>query len=249
MVHGVPTWSFLYRHLIQALAPRYRCVVPDHIGFGLSDRAPGWSHRPQDHAANLARLIERLGLREVTLVVHDFGGPIGLGAAIQRAGHVARLVLFNTWMWSFRGDREKALIGRFLASAVGRLLYTRTNVSPRVVFRHGFADRSKLGPTVHRQYLGPFAGPADREGNWRLARALLGESDWYDSLWARRDRIRDTPALLLWGTKDVAFREKELARWEALFTAKRVVRLDGVGHAPQEEAPELVVAEMKAFLA
>jgi haloalkane dehalogenase len=81
-----------------------------------------------------------------------------------------------------------------------------------------------------------------------MARELLGSGDWYDGLWARRDRIRDLPALLLWGMRDVAFREKELARWEALFTCARVVRLEGAGHAPQEEAPERVVAEMEAFL-
>lgn len=248
MVHGIPTWSFLYRHLIRALAPRYRCIAPDHLGFGLSDKPADWSYRPPDHAANLAALIERLQLRDVTLVVHDFGGPIGLACAVEQPENVARLVLFNTWMWSFAGDREKTWIGRLLASPLGRFLYTRLNVSPRVIFKHAFADRSKLGGGVHRHYLAPLGTPAERRGNWVMARELLGSGDWYDGLWARRDRIRDLPALLLWGMRDVAFREKELVRWEALFTCARVVRLEGTGHAPQEEAPERVVAEMEAFL-
>jgi haloalkane dehalogenase len=164
MVHGIPTWSFLYRHLIRALAPRYRCIAPDHLGFGLSDKPADWSYRPRDHAANLAALIERLSLRDVTLVVHDFGGPIGLAYAVERPENVARLVLFNTWMWSFRGDREKGWIGGLIASPLGRFLYTRLNVSPRVIFKHAFADRSKLGGGVHWHYLAPLGTPAERRG-------------------------------------------------------------------------------------
>ncbi len=102
MVHGTPTWSFMYRHLIRDLSPRYRCIAPDHLGFGLSDRPAGWSYRPEDQARNLARLIETLGLKDLTLVVHDFGGPIGLAYALDHPENVRRLVLFNTWMWSFR---------------------------------------------------------------------------------------------------------------------------------------------------
>src|SRR5512133_3021901 len=78
MVHGTPTWSFLYRHLVKRLAADYRCLAPDNLGFGLSNKPAGWSYTPQAHADNLRAFIESLGLRDVTLVVHDFGGPIGL---------------------------------------------------------------------------------------------------------------------------------------------------------------------------
>jgi haloalkane dehalogenase len=81
-----------------------------------------------------------------------------------------------------------------------------------------------------------------------MARELLGSGDWYDGLWARRDRSRDLPALLVWGMKDGAFREKELVRWESLFTRARVVRLGDVGHAPMEEAPQRVAAEIQDFV-
>jgi haloalkane dehalogenase len=82
-----------------------------------------------------------------------------------------------------------------------------------------------------------------------MARELLGSSDWYDALWARRDRIRDLPALVLWGTRDIAFRERELGRWAGLLTRARVVRLPDAGHAPPEEAPEAVLRELEGFLA
>jgi len=120
MVHGTPTWSFLYRHLIRSLKERHRCMVPDHLGFGLSDRPRGWSYRPEDQARNLARLIETLALKDLTLVVHDYGGPIGLAYAIDHPENVCRLVLFNTWMWSWAGDRRMEWSGRILGRYLGR---------------------------------------------------------------------------------------------------------------------------------
>jgi haloalkane dehalogenase len=249
MVHGIPTWSFLYRHVIRGLAPRYRCVAPDHLGFGLSDKPPGAAYRPADHAARLAELIRRLDLRDLTLVVHDFGGPIGLACALEHPENVTRLVLFNTWMWSFAGDREKMLVGRAIASPVGAFLYKRLNISPRLIFKHAFADPARLAPAIHRHYLAPLGRPADREASWIMGRELVGSNDWYERLWRRRDRIRDVPALVLWGMGDKAFRHKELARWKGLFTRARVVELSEAGHAPQEEAPARVVREMETFLA
>ena len=125
MVHGTPTWSFLYRHLIRELRPRYRCVAPDHLGFGLSDRPADWSYRPEDQGRNLARLIETLGLKDITLAVHDYGGPIGLAYALDHPENVRRLVLFNTWMWSFAGDRRIAWPARILGGRLGRYLYEK----------------------------------------------------------------------------------------------------------------------------
>ena len=81
-VHGTPDWSFVWRHLIKALSPRYRCIAPDNLGFGLSDKPRDASYAPPEQAANLRQLIEHLGLRDITLVLHDFGGPFGLSYAI-----------------------------------------------------------------------------------------------------------------------------------------------------------------------
>lgn len=98
MVHGTPTWSFLYRHFVKALSGRYRCVVPDHLGFGLSDRPKGFPFTPRAHAANLTALLDHLDLKEYTLVVHDYGGPIGLASALKHPERVRALVIINTWL-------------------------------------------------------------------------------------------------------------------------------------------------------
>src|SRR6185437_9468981 len=109
LVHGTPTWSFLFRHLIADLSRDHRVIALDHIGFGLSEKPERWGYRPADHAKNLAMLIDRLGLKDITLVVHDFGGPIGLSYAVEHPENVSALVLFNTWMWSLAGTQaEKA---------------------------------------------------------------------------------------------------------------------------------------------
>jgi pimeloyl-ACP methyl ester carboxylesterase len=234
MVHGTPTWSFLYRHLIRDLSPRYRCVVPDHLGFGLSDRPPGWSYRPEDQARNLARLIETLGLKDLTLVVHDYGGPIGLAYALDHPEDVRRLVLFNTWMWSFAGDRPVERVARILGGRLGRYLYERHGFSVRVMLRYAVADRRRYTRAVERQYLAALDGHA----TWVYAREILGSSAWYDGLWRRRDRIARIPAILIWGMKDPAF-ARYLPRWREVFEQAEVVQLADCGHAPPEErAPE-----------
>jgi haloalkane dehalogenase len=236
MVHGTPTWSFLYRHLVKALRGRYRCVVPDHLGFGLSDRPAQWSYRPQDQARNLARLVDTLGLKDFTLIVHDFGGPIGLSYAIEHPERVSRLVLFNTWMWSLEDDRRIRLLGRILGGRLGRVLYERLGFSVRVVLRRAIADRSRYTPEVERHYLQPLDGHA----TWVYARELLGSSAWYDALWRRRARMASIPALLAWGMKDPAF-AAFLPRWRGVFDLTQVIELPDCGHAPPEErAPELL---------
>lgn len=233
LVHGTPTWSFLYRDLILALRERVRCIAPDLPGFGLSDKPPGASYRPAEQASRLTALIDALGLKDLTLVVHDFGGPIGLAHAIERPAEVRSLVLFNTWMWSVAGERRMAWVGRLLGGPLGRVLYERWGFSLNVMFRYSLADRRRYTPAVHRQYAAPL-GPGRREATWVYARELLGSSAWYETLWQRRARLAGIPALLIWGMKDPAF-ATALARWRAVFEQAEVVALPDVGHAPPEE--------------
>jgi haloalkane dehalogenase len=249
-VHGTPTWSYEWRHLIRGLAPRWRCVAPDLLGFGLSERPAGFAYTPAAHAEVLAAFVERLELEPFTLVVHDYGGPIGLPLCLDRPERVQRLVLLNTWMWPVDDDPDLRRKGRLAASAVGRLLYRRCNASLRLIMPHAYGDRQKLTPAIHRQYLAPFPTPADRERVlWALARALLGSSPYYADLWRRRERLAGRPALVVWGLRDPAFGPHVLARWAALFGPDaRVVRLPAAGHWPHEEAPDVVEQEVLAFL-
>lgn len=248
MVHGTPTWSFLYRKLIRRLSTTHRVIAPDQIGFGLSDKPRDWSYRPEDHARNLARLIDELGLRDITLVVHDFGGPIGLSYALDHPQNVRALVLFNTWMWSLEGTRAETA-SRFMGGGVGRFLYRRLNFSPRVLIRAAFGDRRKLTKEMHRHYIDAFPSPEQRLGPWVLARELIGSSAWYDSLWNRREALAGKRALLLWGMKDPTFGPPALERWRHALPGAQWVEFPEAGHFVQEEAPEEAGTRIADFLA
>ncbi len=240
-VHGTPSWSFEWRYAIKALSDRHRCVAPDHLGFGLSDKPADADYHPEDHARRLRALVHALDLRDVTLVVHDFGGPIGLPLALEEPERVAGVVVMNTWMWPHGDDPKVRRLSRFVASPVGRFLYTRLNASPRWLVPLSFADRTKLGRDVHRHYVAPFATRRERVAPWVLGCELAGSDPYYARLWERRETLRSIPTTIVWGTRDPAFGDPYLTRWRETLPSARVVTLP-VGHFPQEEAPEEVTA-------
>ncbi|MFA5910913.1 MAG: alpha/beta fold hydrolase [Vicinamibacterales bacterium] len=248
LVHGTPTWSFEYRHVIAALSKRYRCVAPDHFGFGLSERAPGFAYTPEAHAEALREFVDQLGLDAFTLVVHDFGGPIGLPLAVRASSPVRKLVILNTFAWPIDDDRAMAGPAKLIGGAVGRFLYRYANASQRLIMPSAYGDRKLLTKAIHRQYLEVFR---DREARVQvlhtLARALLGSRAHYQSLLDALPRLR-VPTLVLWGMKDTAFKPYHLARWQALLPHASVVRLEHSGHWPHEEEPSRVVAEIERFL-
>ncbi len=249
MVHGTPTWSFLYRHLIKLLAPHYRCIAPDQLGFGLSDKPEHAAYRPADHARRLRALIEHLGLREVTLVVHDFGGPIALAYAIEQPHTIRSLILCNTWMWSLRGEPVAEVAGLLGRGRIGTLVFQRLNFELRVLFKAVWGNRATLSQSLHQHYLKPFPQPRDRQAIQALARELRDSSAWYEELWGRRERIKDIPTLLMWGLKDPIFKARHLARWQALFTHAQTVTFPKAGHFVQEEEHTSLGPLVEQFLA
>ena len=182
LVHGTPTWSFLFRHVIAGLSRTHRVIAPDHLGFGLSEKPEHAPYRPADHARRLAALIEHLHLGPVTLVVHDVGGPIGLSYAIDHAENVDALVLFNTWMWSLDNDPKVQRASRLASGPLGRLLYRHLNVSAKLLMPLVFGDRDALTPEIHRHYTMPFESARERTAPWVAAWELAGSSDWYETL-------------------------------------------------------------------
>jgi haloalkane dehalogenase len=249
LAHGTPTWSFEWRHVVAAFSGRMRVVAPDHLGFGLSAQPRGADYTPEAHARRFAAFADGLGLSGVTLVVHDYGGPIALPWAAAHPERVARLVVINSWMWPFDDDPLMRRRGRLAGGAFGRWLYRWANASLRLLTPSAYGDRRKLTPAIHRQYLAPFRARWTRgEILWPLARGILSASAHYRALWEARAGLAAIPSLVVWGMKDSAFQPYQLARWRTALPGARVVELAGAGHWPHEEAPEAVNQALAGFI-
>jgi haloalkane dehalogenase len=190
-----------------------------------------------------------LGLKGITLVVQDWGGPIGLSYALDNPENVERIVIMNTWAWPVNRDPYYVGFSSFMGGPVGRFLIRRYNFFARVIVPKAFGDPAKLTKHIHRHYLEPLADPRDRRSSAVFPKQILGSTDWLRTLWERKDQLRSKPKLIVWGMKDIAFREQELRRWEHAFPDARVVRLDSVGHFVQEEAPTVLGTAIEQFIA
>lgn len=246
LVHGTPSWSFEFRAVVQALAASHRVVAPDHLGFGLSDKPVDAALRPEDHARRLRALVEALDLRDLVLLVHDFGGPIGLPLALDVPGRVRALVVVNSWMWASDGDPNIARIDRWVRSPLGRFLYRWLGFSARVILPKVFGDRRRLTRAHHRHYLAPLGSRQAREGTYALACALRGSDPYFDSLWCQRGALAALPMTVVWGDRDPVLTHVQRDRWTQTFPHARLVRVADAGHFVAEERPDVVVAAIRA---
>lgn len=243
-VHGNPTWSFLWRKTIKPLMGSHRCIAPDHLGFGLSAKPSQFGYRPIDHARNFAAFMDSLDLSDVTLVVGDWGGPIGLSYAMDHPERISAIVITNTWMWSVRRDWYYQAFSGFMGGPLGRWLIQKRNFFADNVVRAAFGDKKRLTQQVHQHYLLPLANPEERKGCWVFPGEIVGSSNWLQALWERRNVLAMKRMLIAWGMKDIAFRPKELARWMAAFPEARVVEFPDCGHYVAEERGEDLAREI-----
>ena len=244
LLHGNPTWSFLYREIVTGLKDRHRCIAVDHPGFGLSRPRPGYRFTPAEHAVLLEALVEHLGLEEITLMVQDWGGPIGFAVATRQPERFAGFVIGNTWAWP-KSDLGTQLFARALGGPIGRRLILNRNLFVEGILAR--ATRRPLPDRVMDAYRGPFPTPASRVPIAVFPREILASRPFLAEIESRLDRLADRPALILWPTRDPAFGEPERRRWEELFPAHRSVTLDGAGHYIQEDAPDEIVAAIRAI--
>lgn len=241
-LHGNPTSARLYRHLLPALARSHRCIAPDYLGFGRSAAPRDFSYRPQAHATHVEQLLRALGLTNLTLVLHDWGGPIGLAYALRHPGTVRRLVLLNTWAWPLTHRPLLQAASRVLASPPGRLAVERGNAFARLVMPATTGASASLVPDWVHDYARALRTQPRRFACWRLACALHDAADWLRALWTHRQRLRPQSALLCWGMADPAFgHERCLRRWRETLPNAAVCRFPSVGHyVPEEKGPALV---------
>lgn len=250
-VHGNPTWSFHWRNLLLALRDRYRVVAIDHLGCGLSDKPQVWSYRLGDHVANLDALVERLDLRGVTLLAQDWGGAIGLGAALAQPERFGRFVLFNTG--AFHGGRMPLRIGVCRTPVLGSLAVRGLNAFARAALRMAVANPEKLTAEVRAGILAPYSNWRDRVAIERFVQDI--PLDPRHPSYATLSRIEqglpslaNRPVQLIWGMRDWCFTPWFLERFEQIFPQAEVHRLEDAGHWVVEDAPESIVPLVERFL-
>lgn len=247
MVHGTPVWSYVYRKLIKKLSATHRCIALDHLGFGLSDKPTKWAYTPKAHAENLEAFIQHLGLDPFILMVHDFGGPIGLSYALNHPKKVTKIIIFNTWMWSLEEDKELYNNIRILNFPPILWFVRFQNISPRLLVKNAFHNKEKLSPDLHQHYIQPFAKYKYRNGTTQFAKALISSSDWFNSLWEKRGQIAKHPTLVLWGTEDDFIPMWNLKKWRKTLYNATFHEIE-CGHFVQEEMEETHVKLIQQFV-
>ena len=246
-IHGTPSWSFDFRNVIKAVASAYRCVAIDHLGFGLSDKPEHYDYTTQRHSKTLEQFVLEKQLHNITLVVHDFGAPIGLNFAIQYPERVKRLVILNSWLWSCKDDPDFIKTSKLLKSPLLPFLYRYLNFSPKFILPRSFGDRD-IAKQLLTQYTKPFANRTQRCGPLAFAKSLLNDQDWFQELWDNKQRITSKPTLFIWGMKDPVVKPHFLDKFQSGFPNSTTIKLETCGHFPQEEQPHAVAQSILQFL-
>ncbi len=254
MVHGNPTWSFYWRELILKFRDRYRVVVPDHIGCGLSDK-PGRDAYPFTLARrveDLCRLVETLDLQRVTLVAHDWGGAIGMGAAAALPDRFERFVLMNTA--AFRSRRIPLRINVCRLPLLGRLGVQGLNLFARAAIHMAVRRPERMTAAVKSGFLAPYDSWAHRTAveQFVLDIPLKPSHPSYatlEKIEASLPELSNRPVCLIWGMKDWCFTPHFLERFEEFFPEAKSHRFEEAGHYVVQDAPEEVIEAMERFFA
>lgn len=243
-VHGTPSWSFDFRKVIKGLSGQFRCIALDHLGFGLSDKPVQGNYAVTAHVERLSAFIQSFQLQQIVLVLHDFGGPIGIAAALQTPDRIRGVVAINTWLWSSEGDPEFIRFSKVLKSPLLPILYLKLNFSARFLLPGSFGAH-KLSRHLRKQYTRPFPNSASRHGTLAFARSLLHDQPWFQSLWDQKAIMEKWNWMLVWGMRDKFAGAQYLQGFQKGFPHAQVVRLETAGHFPQEEQPDVLVQQIR----
>jgi pimeloyl-ACP methyl ester carboxylesterase len=250
MLHGNPTWSFFYRDLVRELSPGIRCIAPDHVGMGLSDKPQKYDYRLASRIDDIEALADSLGLKKIHLVVHDWGGAIGFGLAVRRPERVGRIVILNTA--AFPSARIPKRIALCRAPLIGELIVRGLNGFAEPATWMAMACR-RLTWAERRGYLQPYGTWADRIGVHRFIRDIPLEPGHpsratLEGISKRLDSLTRHEKLIVWGGRDFCFDETFLSRWREIYPDARVERLGRAGHYVLEDAGPQARDPIVAFL-
>lgn len=255
MLHGNPSWSFYYRRLVQALSPTRRCIVPDHVGMGLSDKpeAGVYPYTLQARIDDLQTLLATLDLREpLTLVVHDWGGMIGMAWAVQNPEKIAKLVILNTAAFPLPASKPLPWQLGLVRTPLGTLLVRGFNAFSGGATRMAM-HRSRMSAEVRDAYTAPYDSWAHRVATLRFVQDIplqAGDPGFaiVQDTAAQLGRLADKPALIGWGGKDFVFDDHFLAEWRRQLPQAKVVYLADAGHYVLEDAADELLPQIVRFI-
>ncbi|BBX43438.1 alpha/beta fold hydrolase [Mycobacterium simiae] len=245
LLHGNPTWSFLYRNIIAELSTQFRCIAMDYPGFGLSTAGPGYGFKPEQHSRVVEHFITELGLSDIRLMVHDWGGPIGLGVAGRRPDLIHSLIIGNTWAWPAQDIAHIAMFSRLVGNPLSRWLIRRFNAF--VVWLMPTGVTRPMTPAEKAAYRGPFPTPKSRQPTAIFPHEILASRDYLAQVESGLAKLAEKPTLLLWGSADTGFKDSERTRFEAAFPRHHTRILDGAKHFIQECDPQAISEEIRKF--
>ena len=250
MAHGNPSWSYLYRNVVTALKDKYRCIVPDHLGCGFSDKPQDYPYRLQNHIDNFTALLDSQGVERCVVMVHDWGGAIGMGWAGQHPERVAGLVVLNTA--AFHSHRIPLRIAVCRWPLLGALLVRGLNgfAGPATFM----AVRKKMRPEVKAGFLAPYDSWANRVAVHRFVQDIPlrpGHSSWESltQVETSLDRLTDKPMLICWGGRDFCFNDHFYREWQQRFPGAQSHYFPEAGHYVLEDALPGVLEHLQPFLA
>lgn len=248
-VHGNPTWSFYFRKVIELLKTDYRCVALDHMGCGLSEKPNGMQYRLQSRAEMLEQFLDQLGIRKCHLVVHDWGGAIGMAFATRNPDRVASVTITNTA--AFPSEWISWRIQMCRLPIVGRFINYHLNGFVRAAMH--MTTRKPLEPLVKRAYLLPYRKRKDRESVDQFVKDIPmdGNHPSYQELQRTGEELRhfnDSQFLILWGLKDFCFSDYFFEKWKQYFPTSQAVAFSDADHFLFEEKAKECAEHMKAHL-
>ncbi|MHA1207301.1 MAG: alpha/beta fold hydrolase [Candidatus Hodarchaeales archaeon] len=253
MVHGNPTWSFYYRKLISEFSDKYRVIVPDHIGCGLSDKPQKYEYTIDQHIENLENLLEHLNIEDpVTMVMHDWGGGIGMGYATRHPIKISKFVIFNTAAFMLSSIPKSIRICR--SNRFGGFLVRRLNIFLQGALRFGTSRRKQFTKAVKAGYLAPYNSWKNRIAIHRFVQEIPLEKnhptrDIIDNVESGLSQFKNHPMIIIWGADDFTFSEKDvLPEWKNRFPDAEINIIKDAGHFIVEDAPEEIIPLMDEFL-
>jgi len=248
MFHGMPTWAYLYRNFIKVLSKNNRVIVPDQMGFGKSDVPQDKPYVLKQHLDNTTKLLLHLDLHDITLVVQDWGGPIGIGFGVHNPDRIKRLVIMNTsigvmkegakpWYQPFV---EKGIYESFISNIKGIIkggIYNKNVIDESMLNAYSapFPDKESL--------IGAFAWPKDIPvGDSHLSAETMR------SIWQNLDALKNKKKILIWGMKDPIFPVKTISWWQKIYPGIKIFEIENGSHFLQEDAPHEIISIIQDFI-